>query len=283
MIFDIDYINYVWYLLTPPALRQPVQLAWGNAVMAGKQWKGTTFFDGYMLDALNPLPGDYSPLATYTTGQRVIYRIQSYSSGFTGSNAYYGDNGVYEAISINADGSNNAGFINSPPSGNNIVPQNPPASALANTSVALQWLSGYKWIPVYPDFIGANYRVSFSCQKILFEYALNTWFNTTFRQPVVGVSDIYISTNAITQLQAYAYPYSLKSYFLPGTEFSPQPVTSDFCFPLNNASSQNNFTIYVPVAVYDALSANASLRNGMIRAFADKLCPAGAYYNIATY
>lgn len=36
MIFDIDYINQVWQLLTPPALRQPATLDWGAAVMAGK-------------------------------------------------------------------------------------------------------------------------------------------------------------------------------------------------------------------------------------------------------
>ena len=48
-IFDIDYINIVWNLLVPPDKRLPKWLAWGNAVMHGKQWKGSAFFDGYML------------------------------------------------------------------------------------------------------------------------------------------------------------------------------------------------------------------------------------------
>src|SRR6185312_137308 len=277
MIFDIDYINYVWNLLTPPALRQPGQLAWGSAVMAGKQWKGSTFFDGYMMGDPDPATTAYNPSATYTTGQRVVYYIQSYTSGYTGSNAYYGDNAVYEAISINPDGTNNTGFSGKAPVAAALVPQNPPASALAKFSAALQWLSNYNWIQVYPNVMGANYRASFSPQKLTYEYALNLWFNTTFRQPV-SMSDIYIPPLDITQLQAYAYPYSLKRYFLPVTEFPPQPVTSDFCFPTNNASIQNNFTINIPIAVYNALSSNSGLRQGIVRAFADKLCPAGAYY-----
>jgi hypothetical protein len=283
MIFDIDYINYVWYLLTPPDHRQPITNAWGAAVMAGKQWKGNAFFDGYMQGNSSPVPSAYNPTATYTTGQRVIYYIQSYTSGFTGSNAYYGDNAVYEAISINADGSNNSGFAGKAPVGNNIVPQNPPASALANTSAALAWLSGYSWIQVYPNFIGANYRVTFAPQKLMYEYALNTWFNTIFRQPSVGVSDIYITPLSPTLTQFYFFPNNVKSYFLPVTEFPPEPVTSDFFFPSNNAAIQNNFTINVPITVYNALSGNAGLREGIVRAFADKICPAGAYYNVATY
>jgi len=283
MIFDIDYINYVWYLLTPPVLRQPNQLGWGSAVLTGKQWKSSSFFDGYMMGNPNPAPLAYNPLATYVTGQRIIYCIQSYTAGFTGGNAYYGDNAVYEAMSINPDGTNNAGFSGKPPLSATIVPQNPPASALASVSAALQWLSNYNWIQVYPNFMGANYRASFSPQKLTYEYALNLWFNTTFRQPSVGMSDIYIRPLDVTQLQAYAYPYSLKSYFLPATEFPPQPVTSDFCFPTNDASIQNNFTIYIPIAVYNALSGNSGLREGVVRAFANQLCPAGAYYNIVTY
>lgn len=227
----------------------------------------------------------YNPTATYTTGQRVIYYIQSYTSGYTGTHAYYGDNAVYEAVSINPDGSNNAGFSGKAPVGNYVVPQTPPALALANTTAALSWLSGFYWVQVYPDFVGANYRATFAPQKLMYEYALNLWFNTTFRQPSAGTSDIYITPLASALIQFYFYPNTFKSYFLPATESLTDlvPVTSDFFFPSNNTALQNNFTIYIPVAVYNALSNNAGLREGVVRAFADRLCPAGAYYNVATY
>lgn len=282
MIFDLDYINYVWYLLTPPDHRQPIDLALGASVMVGKQWKHDTFFQGYMQGAayltppVTPTGNAYNTATIYVTGNRIIYLLQA-------GGIYYGDNAVYEAISINSDGSNNAGFSNAPPTGNNIVPQTPPASALVSTVAALTWLSNYKWIQVQPNFIGANERASYSCQKLIFEYALNKWFNTTFRNPP-SVSDIYIKANTILNNRFYFFPQSVKSFFTTITNFpsSPSPV-SDFFFPSSEFSPQNDYTIYIPTAIYNALSITPGLRGGVVRAFADLINPAGAFYNIITY
>lgn len=288
-IFDIDYINYVWNLLTPPDKRQPNQLAWGSAVMTGKQWKGDTFFDGYMEGSqyLNPsltLPGNaYNPSATYTTGTRIIYALQA-------GGAYYGDNAVYEAISINPDGSNNSGFSNKPPVVNNIVPSAPPASALVSPSAALQWLSGYYWIPVQSNFIGANERASYSCSKLIFEYALNKWFGTTFRQPPVGTSDIYITTNSNSNNELYVFSNARNAVF----SVAKQDV--QYIYSETPATGVADFSIYFPTAIYNALSAetpvsagttiipsNPSLRNSIVRTFADTLNCAGMVYYIVTY
>lgn len=294
MIFDIDYINYVWYLLTPPALRQPKQLAWGTAVMAGKQWKGQAFFEGYMQGAayltppLLPATDAYDPSAFYTTGDRIIYLLQA-------GGAYYGDNAVYEAININPDGSNNApftGLANAPvtPAANNIVPSNPPASALASTSAALQWLSGYKWIQVQPNFIGANERASYNCQKKIYEYALNKWFNTTWKQPAAGQPDIYITNNTINSLQFYFSQVTKNSFWARSTDLT----YSKFFRGANSFVQQYCFSINIPVADYNALidtgieapvaaGGNSPLRDGVVCSFADTLCPVGAIYNIITY
>ena len=131
MIFDFDYINYLWYLFTPPEYRQPKQLSWGATVLAGKQWKHNTFFDGYMQGAqylsppVIPATNAYSNSGSYSLGSRVIYLLQA-------GGAYYGDNGVYEAITTVPGGT--------PPTGTNVVPSVAPSWVIDSTT-ALQWLS----------------------------------------------------------------------------------------------------------------------------------------------
>ncbi len=49
-----------------------------------------------------------------------------------------------------------------------------------------------KWVVWLPSFIGADGRKYFNGQKVVLEYALNTFYGTAFRQPPL-VSDIYIN------------------------------------------------------------------------------------------
>lgn len=269
-IFLIQFKTWVWWAFTPPFLRNAIMLAWGKVLMTSKDWTAQSIFQSYMLNSA-PV-NSYSPSATYTTGTNVVYWI----------NGYNGDNGVYQSLSINADGSNNAGFINKPPIIGNIVPDVMPAN-ITDPDSALLWLSGYYWIKVAPDPIGVMYRASFNSQKLLFEYALNKWFNTTFRQPSVGVSDIYITRNNISLSAFFIAPVNNNSFVGPGTYFAPAPVVTKFIAVSDPVNQQNNFTINIPLAVYNNLSSNASLRQPIIRAFADRLNRAGAYYNIITY
>lgn len=135
-----------------------------------------------------------------------------------------------------------------------------------------------------PNFIGAYQRASFSAQKLLFEYALNTWFNTNFKQPVAGQSDIYITRNNVTNSQFFFGQQSNVSYFSPTTiRDLDSPVISSYFSKQNPNVAQYNFTINIPLTVYNNLSPNSSLRLGIVRNFADKLCPAGATYNVITY
>ncbi len=291
MIFDIDYINIVWQLLVPPDKRQPKQLEWGAALMEGKQWKHNALFTTYM-------GGDgvdlaYNPTASYTAGQRVIYYIQSYSATYTGGNAYYGDNGVYECLSACTG-------LTQAPKGSNVVPDVPPAWVV-DSATALTWLttgnagSPFYWVKVTDNFIGANERASYSPQKLMFEYALNRWFDTTFRQPSVGTSDIFIGINSNTNTQFFFGQTATNFFFGPATNFTKGPIPlSTFFTPGNSFLLQYDYSIHLPIAVYNALinpliegtvaaGHNSPLRDGVVSAFANILNPAGSFYNIITY
>lgn len=184
--------------------------------------------------------------------------------------------------------------------GNNVVPGVPPAWVTDSTT-ALKWLSTgnaanpFYWVKVTGNFIGAHERASYSAQKLIFEYALNRWFDTTFRQPVAGVSDIYIGINSNTNRQFFFGQYASNSFFGPATNFTQGSVPlSNFFSPGNSFLLQYDFSIHVSIAVYNALinpsveatvaaGHNSTLRDGVVRAFANLLNPAGSFYNIITY
>lgn len=133
-----------------------------------------------------------------------------------------------------------------------------------------------KWIKVQDNFIGLSERVYFNTQKIVFEWAINRWFLTTFRQPP-AVSDIFVSLNAkspgvfrvggIEQISSVTF-YNASSEY----------VINTFSFAVFN-----NITINVPVAVYNALDSLPANRDKIIRAFADLYMTAGINYNVVTY
>ncbi len=119
----------------------------------------------------------YSVTTGATTTIRPIYTGNVLT--YTFSNAGYGYSvGTYSAI----DG-HGTGFVLGVLSVGGTTP--PPF----NSSV---------WQLVNDNFIGVNERSLYTNNKLTFEWALNRWFNTTFRQPI-GVtgsathSDIYIS------------------------------------------------------------------------------------------
>lgn len=274
-IFLLKFKTWWWWMMTPPYMRQSVMLAWGQAIMQGQEWQRLAFFDGYMSGNIQPAPTDYSPSSTYTTGMRVVYWIN-------GSGQYYGDNAVYECISLNEDGSNNSGFSNKPPITGNIAPDMMPSN-ITNQREALIWLSQYSWVKVCPYPIGAYQRTSFSCQKLLFEYAFNAWFHTTFRQPPF-VSDIYIQPKNNFTEQFFFTEQSGSSFFIPKTIIDKNsPVISRYFFPLNNNIAVQDFVIYIPLHVYTNLSPQSGLRTGIVTNFANKIAPAGCTYQVLTY
>lgn len=285
-IFSVDYINTVWQLLLPPTKRLLKWLAWGAAVMAGKQWKHNAFFGSYMLGANDAAYNASS--GGYAIGQRIIYFIN-------GSGAYYGDNAVYEAI-------NNVP-TNTPPTGTNVVPGVMPATVV-DIPTAIKWLatgnngSPFYWVQVQQNFVGINERVLWSCQQLTMEVALNKWFNiaayANYQWDHTGAppfTQIYIKTNIVITKQEYAFALP-KGY----GEYSQFPYMIYGAFPLAPALNQYNFTIYVPNAIFNYMvagsayspshnedSSNATKNGSMIRSLIDKMNGIGNFYNIVTY
>lgn len=289
-IFSLDYINTVWQLLVPPYLRTPKQLAWGAALMAGKQWKNDAFFGSYMLGSADPA---YNSATSYSAGNRIIYYIN-------GGGVYWGDNAVYEALAIGGS------FSGKAPIGTNVVPSTTP-SWVVDSVTALKWLSTgnngnpFYWVQVQPNFIGVIERTNYSCQQLTMEIALNRWLNVSpyanYQWDHTGAppfTQIYIETNQVVTGQMYYFPSNNISYSFPQSPFS-----TSWSFPSPPSGALYDFTIYVPNAIFNNLiqfsgfsaghtegpsAATGLTKNGsVIRALVDKFNAVGMIYNITTY
>ena len=132
------------------------------------------------------------------------------------------------------------------------------------------------WRVVQINFIGMEERILYNGEKLVLEYAMNKWFGTVFRQPP-NQPDIYIQNNpvpipvfrvgAVEDISSISY-----------TDGSVEYVINQFTFTV-----EFNFTIYCPVAVYNALDPTLVNNEKIFRAFVDKYVPAGITYTIITY
>lgn len=143
----------------------------------------------------------------------------------------------------------------------------------SNTAIPTDTTS---WMLVQSNFVGLSERILYTGQKLTFEYALNKWFGTTFRQPP-SVSDIYITNNTV--------PIAPFRVGLTSAVSSSVGISSstEFVGQTSQYASAINFTINVPVAIYNALDSNPANRDKIFRAFADKYVAAGMVYQIQTY
>lgn len=130
------------------------------------------------------------------------------------------------------------------------------------------------WVKVNDNFIGASERVKYNAQKLLFEYALNKWF---FVDPLSD--QIYIENNAVSG-----------SFFLMGgqngetsSKLAATSISSGWYLGNVYTPTQHDYTIYVPVAVFNAQGTTTTNREQAIRNFADQYNLAGMIYNVVTY
>lgn len=133
------------------------------------------------------------------------------------------------------------------------------------------------WYKLNDTFIGVNERVKYNSQKLLFEFALNRYF----RVAALPVDQIYITNNFI----------DAGSNFLMNTgssQSSVMPLNSVYqidymgLFPTYTTNT-NDYTIFVPVAVYTALGTDVINREFAIRRFADLYNLAGMKYDVQSY
>lgn len=132
------------------------------------------------------------------------------------------------------------------------------------------------WIVIQTNFIGMSERILYNCQVLVLTYALNKRFKTIFRQPN-NVSDIFIGV----------FPKPLSVFVVGGLEINSSKSyttgSSEYVIDSYSFTSYFNMTIYVPVAVYNALDPIDANREIIIRSFADRYMAAGIIYTITTY
>ena len=133
------------------------------------------------------------------------------------------------------------------------------------------------WLVISPNYLGVDTRLSFNSTKIMLEYALNLWFDTTYVDNP-GVSEIYITLNNTLKQTPF---------ILGKTEFKSSKVStigSDSFIGLDyDLNVYNGFTIHIPIAVYNALGSTDIERESTVRAFANKYVNIGIFYDIQTY
>jgi len=128
------------------------------------------------------------------------------------------------------------------------------------------------------NFLGVSERIKYNSQKILFEYAMNKWFsvpNVNIPYPIF-ITNNFIQSQTIFLLGGSSETSSLMpNNSINSTDYMgnvPTYVTSTF-----------DFTINVPIDLFDTLGTTTTNKENAIRQFADKYNLAGTTYNVITY
>ena len=142
------------------------------------------------------------------------------------------------------------------------------------------------WFKIQDNFVGIEPRCKYNAQHILFEWALNEWFGTTFVN-VPGNSDIYIDAGAADLGAFYVGLTETESSYVVFDE----PEATAFVQALNLTTAGVSFTINVPLITANALTTEtantvpniSANRENIIRQIADLYNYAGITYNVITY
>lgn len=143
------------------------------------------------------------------------------------------------------------------------------------------------WFKIQDKFVGIEPRIKYNAQHLLFEWALNEWFGTTFVN-TPGASDIYIDAGAADLGAFYVGFTETESSYVVYDE----PEATAFIQALNLTTAGISFTINVPISVANALTTppttdiapNISQNNeNIIRQIADLYNYAGITYDVITY
>lgn len=182
-----------------------------------------------------------------------IYGVQSYYNGFSiakwsSATAYVIGNRVRYGVSIYEALTDNTGL-----------------SPDINTS---------DWLLIEKDFVGADERVKYNGQKMVLEYILNRYLNTT----ATTIPTIYILNNPVDVNGFYMGIDGASELGELGTNTNQNDFLGT-SYTLN----QYCFTIYVPLALYTSLGTTAANRENRVRNVADKYIIAGVNYNVTTY
>ena len=191
-------------------------------------------------------------------GTNVTYPQWTSGAWTKGDRCRYSDNAIYECI-----------------------------QSVASPSPPPDLFSQY-WVKIQDNFVGISYRIQYTAQILLFEYALNEWFNTdsdpcAFRQPPL-TSDVYIEQVDITN----------NDFFIGFTELESSSIVAtnaegiDFIGAENPTSTFKSYIVWIPLATYDNLqpsepSGVTANKDSIARNFIDRYNLAGIFYEVIPY
>lgn len=132
------------------------------------------------------------------------------------------------------------------------------------------------WMVVQQNFIGVFERVLYNGNKLIFEYAINKYFGTVFRQPP-NTSDIYTTVN-----QKMASVFKVGASENNSTKVSAL-TSSEFVVNAYNFNSFFNMVIHVPLSLFNSLDPSSANAEKIIRNYANQYIIAGITYTVQTY
>jgi hypothetical protein len=141
------------------------------------------------------------------------------------------------------------------------------------------------WLEANGSFIGAKERASYSGQYLTLTWALNRYFQTTFRQPPYPApygggslfSEIYITNYEppFTSFVSFTTEAGTSDVYTTGT--GSEAVFTDV---VDDTGSTFLFVINVPTAVYEGINTRPPLANAIINEFVTPIVPAGVGWMI---
>jgi hypothetical protein len=155
---------------------------------------------------------------------------------------------------------------------------------IKNTTAGIDPLNKEYWYKTQDIFIGVTERMKYTSQKMLFEYALNTFFGITYLQPPSN-NDIYIS-NFYVDVNSFIVGQDDTD-----TAFASLTGSQALDFVGENKTTYNeySFVIYYPLSIattsYPTLTVPQAMTliEGQIANIADKLKISGTLYTIISY
>lgn len=174
--------------------------------------------------------------------------------------------------------------------GNGIVYESLKINNLNNDVTDINW-----WFPILDYYIGISEQAQNTCQKLMFERSLNRRFQkyltdngfVGYKQPetidpgvgYLPLSDIFLE-NVYNEYPSFvSFPTELDS-----SNVSIR-TSSGFIYPAPVYSSVTlyQFSINIPLSVYNSIGTTNEIRDSVIRNFANKINRAGIIYTIVTY
>lgn len=290
-IYDITY-STVAEQIAPPDKRGPFLLAWYKALLSPNQWLRDLWFGEYLSGSTAPA---YSA-GTYNKYDRVIYNKVVYESLINGnidiptSTNWFqvqanfigmSERILYTGNTLTLTYALNKWFGTTfrQPNQKNITQ----VARTSNVATILATAHGYATNDIVSvqgvTTAGFNGVFKITVTNVNhFTYA-SVGSNLTNADTGIAtkVSDIYMTgqSNAISIFRVgLTGAQSSKVGLITSTEY----VALDYDF-----AGLKNFTIWVPVAVFNALASNDPDRTSIFRNFSDKFVIAGIVYTISTY